>query len=220
MEENNDIENGQKPIYTNEGEENVLHSSNHDLILPLRIKTFDDEKEFDKFIKTVERLIRSSTEYRLWLSYLINTLGQNTCSFTGENTNECDIEIHHHPITLYTICKGVISKHITNEEEFCSFDIAREVIELHFQNKVGYIPLLSDLHKKYHNGFLPIPIELIHGNFRHLLSEYPFEEDEIQNIYRLCAIKMEHHQQKWTKDSYPGLTISFDKKLLEDANGQ
>lgn len=195
----------EQPVIVKEDEEHTLTTTDGPYDLPLRIDHFGEEKAFVKFVKCVEKLVRNSSEYKYWISYIIEHLGHNVCSLTNESTIECNIEIHHHPITLFTICKGVINSRINNEKKFCSFDIATEVIELHFQNKVGYVSLLSDLHKKYHDGYLELPVEIINGNYVDLINSLPLEQDERDKIMELCSVKAKDCVANWGKDNYPGI---------------
>ena len=185
--------------------QNVFSISNSSFDLPLRISTFLSSKDFEKFVKNVERIIRSSVEYRLWVTYIIDNLGQKECALTHENINECPIVIHHHPINLYTIVKTIINDFIKKEQEFSTFDVAIKTIEMHYQNNVGYIVLLSDLHEKFHNSFLKIPIQLVQGNYKYLIQNYQLEDDELQQIYQLCNVQMEDLKMEWSKNNYPGI---------------
>ena len=185
--------------------QNVFSISNSSFDLPLRISTFLSSKDFEKFVKNVERIIRSSVEYRLWVTYIIDNLGQKECALTHENINECPIVIHHHPINLYTIVKTIINDFIKKEQEFSTFDVAIKTIEMHYQNNVGYIVLLSDLHEKFHNSFLKIPIQLFQGNYKYLIQNYQLEDDELQQIYQLCNVQMEDLKMEWSKNNYPGI---------------
>ena len=65
-----------------------LYSDTFPFKLPLRIKNFNDEKYFIKFIKKCESGIRGSLEYRHWKDYIIDVLGINKCMITSENTAE------------------------------------------------------------------------------------------------------------------------------------
>ena len=173
--------------------------------LPLRRAGFDQEKDFTYFIKNVERLVRNSTEYREWKKYVKDVLGYCNCAFTSEKSSEVTIEIHHHPVTLFTLVKTVTVFSINKEKEFCSFDIAQQCIELHFSNRVGYIPLASTIHEKYHAGFLRIPIELVHGDWRYIVDNYPVDDLDIQLIGEQAAVKLEDIKVEWTKNNYPGV---------------
>ena len=179
--------------------------------LPLRIKTFYSEKDLDKFIKSTERLVRHSTEYKSWVQYIIEVKEKTTCALTGELISECSLEVHHHPISLYTLVKTLVSDFIAKERSFNSFDIATKTIELHYQNKVGYMLLLPDLHHKFHEGFQDLPIELVNGDYRYLLNNYNVEESDRERILSLCNIHSEDIVLAWSKNNYPGIQDSADK---------
>lgn len=196
-------------------DDSVFKLAESEFNLPLRIKNFPSSKEYEQFVKSVERAVRSSQEYKLWVSYIIEHMGHSYCALTKEHIGECPIEIHHHPITLYTVVKGVVNKYLSSETEFSTFDIATKVIELHFQNKVGYVVLLSSLHSKYHNGFLNIPIELVNGSYKHILQNYNIDEEEYEKICKLCSVKAEDIKQIWNKDYYPGIQECVSAKQIE-----
>ena len=51
-----------------------MYADNHPFRLALRIKTFESESEFNKFIKKVENHVRSSLEYKEWRNYIIEVV--------------------------------------------------------------------------------------------------------------------------------------------------
>jgi hypothetical protein len=201
-------------------EKNIFKIDNAPFELALRIDGFSNEKEQIAFIKSVEKMVRFSPEYKLWVNYIIDTLGQNKCEFTGEIKGECPVEVHHHPICLYTIVKTVIDQKLKSKQSFCTFDIARDVIELHFQNKVGYVVMLSDLHAKYHNGFMQIPIEFVSGDYKHILHNYEIEKEEYSRILLLCSVHKDDIVQMWSQNNYPGLTNSKTEVKEIETNQQ
>ena len=149
--------------------------------LPLRRKDFPDEKFFNKFVKKCKSIVRSSTEYNDWREYLGEVLNSYNCSITGEESYKTTIEIHHHPYSLETIVKCVIKSYLIKEMPFSTFDICSDIIKLHYDNKIGFIPLVASLHEKFHNGYLELPMELVKGNylqFHHDYSKYLDEEDQ------------------------------------------
>jgi len=188
--------------------------------LPLRIEDFPSNKDMMKFIKNVEKLVRSSLEYNLWVKHLRDALGHTTCEITNENISECKIDIHHHPIDLFTICKAVIYDKFNRSAKFCTFDIATEIIELHFKDKVGYIPLLTSMHEKYHNGYLKIPIDKVRGNFDYILANYALDDEELDKITELKLITTNNTQESaWKKDKYPGMLSTEKEQQLEIKSG-
>jgi len=200
-----------KQILKADGETLKITDTQTGINLTLDRLNFENETEEKKFIKSVERLIRSSIEYREWLSFLKDSLQMNICVFTGETDEETnDIEIHHHPLTLYDIVQAVIDSKIMKDMPFNSFDIAREVIDLHFKLKVGFVPLLRSLHKKFHNGFLQIPIELVHGDYKYILDNYYIREEVLEKVSKYESVKLENFQKlsNWSKDNYAFMNVS------------
>lgn len=184
---------------------NILKFDESDFSLSLRIDNFSSDKDFLKFVKNVESAVRRSCEYRLWVSYLIENCGSHICALTKERTNEADVHIHHHPISLFLICKSVVEKYLDSETYFCTFDVCTKIIELHFSNKIGYIPLLASMHEKYHNGYLKLPIDLVKGGYQYMLDSYQFDEDDFKKITELQTYKPEDCEISWSKGNYPGL---------------
>ena len=180
-----------------------LYSDTHPFRLSLRIRNFENEADYKKFVKNCEMLIRRCNEYKLWRNYIIDVLQVNTCMITNECMDQVTIEVHHHIPSLYTLVSALVNKKIETEQEFCSFDIAHEAIELHFKNKIGYVTLLKSMHEKFHNGFLTIPIGFVKGDYNHFVSEYSkyLDETDIDKIQSRLA--MTDHNVSWMKDEYP-----------------
>jgi len=47
-----------------------LYSEEYPFRLPLRIKNFHDDSDYKKFIRSVERMVRNSPEYKEWRNYI------------------------------------------------------------------------------------------------------------------------------------------------------
>jgi len=92
---------------------------------------FYEEKNIIKYTKSIEKLFRSSIEYRRWV-YIQNQYRVLKCPFTGI-TNELEnglLELHHHPITLYDICNIIIDSMLNKEinlNNVSSFQICKKV---------------------------------------------------------------------------------------------
>ncbi len=180
-----------------------LYSDQYPFRLPLRIKAFENESEYKKFIKNCEMLVRRCTEYRQWKNYIIDVLGVNTCMVTDERIDQCSIEIHHHLPSMYVLVKTLINKKLDNEESFSTFDIAQDAIELHFKNKIGYITLIKSMHEKFHNGYLNIPSEMIKGDYQYFIREFSgyIDDEDMDNINMRLSINASNCS--WSKDNYP-----------------
>ncbi len=172
--------------------------------LPLRVINFENERAYMLFIKNVERMVRCSLEYKVWRHYIIDILGVNTCAITNENMVEVTIEIHHHLPPLFMIVRTLVNKYIDEEIEFCTFDIATEVIKLHFANRIGYVALISSMHEKLHNGFLDLPLSYIQGDYQWFLDTYGQWIDDAD--MELINLKLSHdiNTITWKRGIYPG----------------
>jgi hypothetical protein len=189
-------------IKSNE-EELELYSEEYPFRLPLRIKNFETEADFAKFVKNCEKLVRGSVEYRLWKNYIEDVLQIDNCAITNETRQDCTVEVHHHLPSLYTLVSAIISEKIAHDQEFSTFDICLESIKLHFMNKIGYVTLISSMHEKFHNGLLNIPMKLVHGDYRYFLEKFSkyLDESELDVInQRLSIVDID---PKWKKDEYP-----------------
>lgn len=189
-----------------------LHTEDY-YSLSLRRKEFTDIKEQKRFVKNVEAIVRKSTEYREWVDYVKQVLGYFSCEVTGELGSQVTVEIHHHPISLFDITNAVVYKYILEEKEFCTFDIAQEVIQLHFCGHIGFVPLVKTMHEKVHNGYLSLPMEIIHGKWTYMLENYPFDDEALESIHLKTAINRENcgwgngggeGKYFWSRNNYSG----------------
>lgn len=138
------------------------------------------ESDKTRLAKMVEKAVRSSMEYSDYIQFLRANVGMDACAFfsnVNKSTNrKIKIEIHHAPLTLYDIADIVIDKTIDTGGEINALLIAEEVMELHYHNQVGLIPLSKTLHEVVHSPsgekMLTIPMYMIYGDFKAFLKEY------------------------------------------------
>ena len=180
-----------------------LYSDIYPFRLSLRIRNFENEASYKRFVKNCEMTIRRSVEYKLWRNYIIDVLQINECMITHERMDEVTIEVHHHVPSLFSLVTALVNKCIESESEFCTFDICQQAIELHFKNKIGYVTLLKSMHEKFHNGRLTIPIGFVKGDYNHFVSEYSkfLDEDDLDKIQRRLATN--NTNCSWSRDEYP-----------------
>ena len=179
-----------------------LYSDAYPFRLSLRIRNFDNEASYKKFIKNCEMTIRRSIEYKLWRNYIVDVLQINECMITHEKMDEVTIEVHHHVPSLYILVSALVNKCIDIEQEFCTFDICQQAIELHFKNKIGYVTLLKSIHEKFHNGRLTVPISFVKGDYNYFLKDYSkfLDEDDLDKIQTRLATN--ESNCTWSRDNY------------------
>jgi len=134
-----------------------------------KIYTFDSVKEYTAFVKYVKKQVRQSPEYKTWITLLHKLPYTDVCMLCGLDT---DIEIHHEPIRLQTYVETAIALFLSTNSGFTSFDIAKQVIDWHFNNFVGWITLTKPIHEKVHNRDIFIPSFLIRGNWIAFVQQY------------------------------------------------
>jgi hypothetical protein len=154
--------------------------------------------------------------------YLKENLDFNSCAFFHNISNSGDskarIEIHHEPFTLYDIVAIVLNKYMETGMPINESYIAEEVMELHYRNMVGLIPLSKTVHQLYHSsikndtGKLFIPINMVYGNFKEFVKEYAeYIEDPIYERFtnRIEATK------NLTEESFQSLQKEFEYLEIE-----
>ena len=180
-----------------------LYSDSFPFRLSLRIRNFENEAEYKKYVKNVEMLVRRCNEYKLWRNYIVDILQINTCMITNESMDQVTIEVHHHIPSLFTLVTALVNEKIETQKEFCSFDIAQEAINLHFKNKIGYTTLLQSMHEKFHNGFLTIPLSFVKGDYKYFISNYSKYLDEVEIDKMNSRLAVNEHNCSWARDEYP-----------------
>lgn len=144
----------------------------------------NDDKDYEKFIKDIEKCVRHSYEYRKFIHFLKNNMGMNKCAFlknvSNAETNDIKIELHHYPFTLRDITEIVYRKRAYYNEYISVYMVAKEVMELHYKMIVGLIPLSETVHELHHNGRLFIPIDKVSGRYDIFVDLYqPFIDPEL-----------------------------------------
>jgi hypothetical protein len=148
-----------------------------------------DPKEYVKFIRNTEKMIRQSVEYRRYVNFLKTELDLTSCTFLSNiNINEMkrvSLEFHHYPFSLFDIVSTVL----TYNQHFhgpgwspCIFDLAEEVVEIHYSNKIGLVPLAETVHELAHSGAIFIPLNLVFGDVSSFIKKYKLGmSDELKN---------------------------------------
>lgn len=151
------------------------------------------EKDKVKTVKTIERMVRGSLEYKEYIRFLRDYIEMSKCSF-WENVkmdrySKTKIEIHHSPFTLYDITMVVLIKHLDMYGDVNLFEVAEEVMKLHYQCRVGLLPLSITIHELVHSGMLFIPVTQVRGEWLTFYKEYePYipqdMKEKLKNIVR------------------------------------
>ena len=203
-------------IYSNSSDE-IVEIVNTPVFEKEEYDLFDD-KEFTKFINDLERVVRSSFEYRSLVTYLRENLEMDKCSFYENVHNRSSfkikIELHHEPLTLHDYCIIVFNKRSSHGESLDIEMVAKEVMYVHYLNIVGLIPLAVTVHELVHNNYLFIPSDRVYGNYQLFVNEYQefMEPEQLDTLQRIEeATQLYNHKTN---------TEILDKKFIYiDASG-
>ena len=192
------------------------------------------EKDKVKTVKTCERMIRSSLEYKDYIKFLKDYIDMTKCSFFGnvkmDHYSKFKVEIHHSPFTLYDITMTILLKHLDYYGEINLFEVCEEVMKLHYQCRVGLIPLSTTVHKLVHEGMLFIPVQNVRGEWLSFYKDYePYMpqdmKDKLKSIVKFSKECQDYSllETKYTYvdvDGFRPLSLlgqeEFMKKIVTD----
>lgn len=177
------------------------------------------DKERNKYIDRIEKIIRSSMEYKDYIAFLKENVGLDSCIFfqnvsNAQKRSRISVEMHHEPFTLYDYVDVVLSKYQDEGLPINDLDIADEVMKLHYENKVGLVPVSKTAHQMVHNSDkLWIPLNMCYGNYSKFLDEYEgYIPDE---LYDKLEKKLDM-TSKLTPETFDAITKQF---TYLDVNG-
>lgn len=176
-----------------------------------QIYNLEDDKEYETYVKDVEKEVRKSFEYRRFIKYLRENMDMNKCSFlkgvSNEETFDIKIEIHHYPFTLRDICEIVIRKRSYYNEPLKLQMTAKEVMMLHYKLIIGLIPLSETVHELAHSGRLFIPVDHVMGRYQVFVDIYkPFcDPEQLETLDRI---------EKYTEEN----SSILDTTIIEQNN--
>ena len=149
------------------------------------IASFEIDEDLDeKTISYLERLIRQSYEYKEYINYMKTELDLTKCALMP-NLNQKELkfslEFHHYPFNLFEIVQIIGSKMIDDLDEnkkLSAFDLCEKVMEEHYRNNIGLVPLSTTLHEMAHNKAIYIPMSSVNGNYKRFMKKYSDYIDE------------------------------------------
>jgi len=173
-----------------------------------------------KFIKRIERIVRNSMEYKDYIQFLKQNMDLDSCMFfqavtsnKKANKSKITVEMHHEPFTLYEIVAVVLSRYEKEGLPLNDLLIADEVLELHYNNMVGLIPLSKTIHQMYHSentDKVVIPLNMVYGEYSKFLEKYDeYIDTDLEYLYDKLDKKMEM-TRNLTPESFENIMKQFE----------
>jgi len=160
-----------------EGNFKVSSNENTYFSLPFFIdkSIFYNTDEYNRFIKAVEKFIRTSKYYKNYIASLKMNYGLNYCMIMGniDDTDGVDIEMHHGPLlNLYDIVSIVTNHMIMTGQHVNTFRVAKVVLEEHYKQHIQVIMLSKTVHELVHKGKIFIHPSQCIGDINAFLDDY------------------------------------------------
>ena len=174
---------------------------------------YETDKDKRKFIERTKRIVRSSKEYKDYIRYLKENMDMDRCVFFKKikhtSDNAIKIEVHHEPFTLDDIVRTVINKQLAEGRKLNDLDVANEVMELHYNDMVGLVPLSETIHELVHSDTnkVFVPLNMVYGNFNKFFELYQnYMEDDI-----LTRLESKIDQTKnMTEYAFDALAVEYE----------
>lgn len=137
---------------------------------------FRTPKDKRKFIEKCKRTIRASMEYKELVKFLKYKMDMNRCTvlkgLDTSNGKKYRIELHHEPFSLDSIIEAVVNRRLAEGQPMSVFGISDEVMAIHYDGKVGLIPLSVTMHELVENDHVFIPLQFVYQDYVSFAKEY------------------------------------------------
>jgi len=135
---------------------------------------FSNLDSYQKFVKAVEKLVRTSDRYNKYKAYLTTEAKMDHCQVLKDiDSDDASIEMHHGPIfTLYDYCTIMLEYFLINDMKITTFRVADEVLKEHENNNIQVVMLSTTIHEQVHNRNIFISPDQAFGNLHKFTKKY------------------------------------------------
>lgn len=169
---------------------------------------FANLDNFVSFIKSVEKLVRTSEYYKRYIAYIRNDIGLNCCQVLSniqpDEEDNTELEMHHGPIlTLFDYAAIITDYLLYTGKKITTFMVADLVLEEHFNNNIQVVMLSKTVHEQVGENVIFINLKQAFGDLNAFLKKYKngLHEEQIEKINRYIELSQRYD--------------SFDKNVLE-----
>ena len=182
---------------------------------------FEDDID-NKLMSYLKRMCRGSFEYKEYIKHFKEVLQYTKCKVFNIDITEVpvSIEIHHTPFSMETIVGAVTSRmYSVQGVPIDPKDVAEEVMQLHYDGKIGLIPLTSTIHEAVHNNTIHIKPGDIYGNYQAFFEEYEeyLEDDSVNHYNRVITLSNEE-VDLYNKEKLKRVVSEYNVVYEDDAD--
>lgn len=169
------------------------------------VEFFQEDAAYNRFVKTVERMVRTSADYKAFTNWVKTILGVNFCQVSSQILDgEATIEMHHGPLfTLYDVVSIVLNDYIQSGKKISTYRIADSVLAEHFELRVQFVMLAKTNHEAISNRDLFLNMRQGIGNVNAFIQKYAHALDDEQK-YKI-----------WSYINYSKLNDTYDTGILD-----
>jgi len=140
-----------------------------------------DEKDGPKYImKQIEPLVRSAPQYKEYAKRLRWEEKLYHCAIYPQlrHRYDCIVDLHHYPLTLYDICFTIARKIASDDGDINYFntihdyELIKEVLRIHTNDQVSFVPLSVTPHDLHHEGLVFIPLDKVSNKWESFVNEF------------------------------------------------
>lgn len=157
------------------------------IIMYCPIDYFAEKSAYDSFVKDVERVVRTSDDYKAFVKWVKTVLGINFCQVSNKILDgDATIEMHHGPIfTLYDYVCVILNHFIATGAPISRFRVADAVINEHFALRVQVVMLAVTNHEAITNRDLFLNLKQGVGNITEFIKRYAavFDDEQKYKIW-------------------------------------
>lgn len=135
---------------------------------------FSISESYNKFIKAVEKTVRTVPDYKAFINYVTSVIGIDFCQVSSQ-IYSCDatIEMHHGPLlTLWDYVSVILNSEIDKGHKISTFRIADKVIQEHFDLRVQVVMLAKTNHEAVHNRDIFLNVRQGFGDVGAFIDKY------------------------------------------------
>lgn len=173
---------------------------------------FTNIDNFIPFIHAVEKMVRTSNEYKKYIHYLMHDIGLNSCQVlsnirseeSDDKKDKITIEMHHGPIlTLFDYSCILVDYLLMNGEKINTFIVSDLLLEEHQNNIIQVVMLSKTVHQEVHDNNIFLNMKHAFGDLSKFLKKYgkALNDEQINKMNRYIE----------TSKKYD----SFDKHVLD-----
>lgn len=154
---------------------------------------FEPTDAYVKFIKDCESAVRTSPDYKIFISYIKKILGINFCQVSSSiYDTDATVEMHHGPIlTLFDYCSIMVNHYLRTNRKINTPRIADQVLNEHFDLHVQVVMLAVTNHEAAHNRDLFLHVNQGIGDLNTFIEIYNKAFDDVHkykiwNYINMC----------------------------------